>query len=167
MLSLSDLPDHARVALPFLASGSNGRECPKVHPSLIRPVGASRTAWGMSSLRVSVFDPLRWCRAAGSRGEGGMPEKFLRCPTRAGESAAQPGDGLAQSPHGTPPGSGTRFPGSIIRDRSPPGRASGRWGWNILPGHGSSRCGPAAPACWRERRAYASPPSGRPSAVSP
>ena len=55
----------------------------------------------------------------------------------------------------------------LIRERSPRGRAWGRWGWCTLSADAPSRCGPAGRACWRGRGASASRPSEQPSAASP
>ena len=59
------------------------------------------------------------------------------------------------------------LPGSIIRERSPPGWASGRPGRNTRAAAAPSKCGPAARGRWRGRGASASRPSGRPCAASP
>ena len=59
------------------------------------------------------------------------------------------------------------LPGSIIRERSPPGWASGRPGRSTRAADAPSKCGPAAPRRWRGRGASASRPSGRPCAACP
>ena len=47
------------------------------------------------------------------------------------------------------------LPGSIIRERSPPGWASGRPGRSTRAADAPSKCGPAAPGRWRGRGASA------------
>ena len=59
------------------------------------------------------------------------------------------------------------LPGSIIRERSPPGWALGGPGSSSRAADAPSKCGPAAPGRWRGRGASASRPSGRPWAASP
>ena len=59
------------------------------------------------------------------------------------------------------------LPSSIIRERSPPGWASGRPGRSTHAAAAPSTCGPAARGRWRGRGASASRPSGRPSTACP
>ena len=59
------------------------------------------------------------------------------------------------------------LPGSIIRERSPPGWVSGRPGSSSRAADAPSKCVPAAPRRWRGRGALASRPSGRPSTACP
>ena len=72
----------------------------------------------------------------------------------------------SQRPFATLPLRRLFLPGSIIRERSPPGWASGRPGRSTRAAAARSKCGPAAQGRWRGRGASASRPSGRPWAAS-
>ena len=73
----------------------------------------------------------------------------------------------SQRPFATLPLRCPFLPGSIIRERSPPGWASGRPDRSTRAAAAPSTFGPAAPGRWRGRGASASRPSGRPSTACP
>ena len=89
--------------------------------------------------------------------DGGRP-----APRRRGGSTPP----ASQRPFATLPLRRSFLPGSIIRERSPPGWASGRPGRSTRAAAAPSKCGPAAPGRWRGPGASASRPSGRPCAAS-